>query len=129
MYYIIYSSYATAQFTDEQLKDLLIEARDKNDKNGVTGMLYYFNGQFVQLIEGAESTVRQLAKAIAIDPRHKLFVIIKEGMAEKRFFSEWSMGLRSIDPGNFEGVKCFKELNLDNGDHTESILFLFKLAG
>jgi hypothetical protein len=92
MYYIIYSSYATAQFTDEQLKDLLIEARDKNDKNGVTGMLYYFNGQFVQLIEGAESTVRQLAKAIAIDPRHKLFVIIKKAWQKNAFFQNGLWG-------------------------------------
>ena len=128
MYYIIYSSYAVNEFDDNRLKELLVQALEKNETLGITGMLFYFNGQFIQLIEGAETAVRQLANEIAIDPRHKHFMILKEGNAEERFFAEWSMGMKSVDPSNFEDVKSFKELNQPNGAHVGSILYLLKLS-
>jgi len=128
MYFIIYSSYASVAFDDNSLKALLIEARDKNEKTAITGMLFYFNNQFIQLIEGEETVVKELAKAIAADPRHKHFLILKEGVAESRFFPEWSMGTKSIDAKNFEDVKNFKELNQENGEHIGSILYLLKLS-
>ena len=128
MYFIIYSSYATIAFDDASLKVLLIEAREKNEKIGVTGMLFYFSGQFIQLIEGEERVVRQLAQIIAADPRHKHFSVLKEGVAESRFFPEWSMGSKSVDPKNFEDVKNFKELNKRNAEHIKSMLYLLKLS-
>ena len=128
MYYLIYNSYATINFDDASLKELLVQARETNEKAGITGMLFYFTGQFIQLIEGDEVLVKQLAQTISKDPRHEHFIILKEGPTEERFFADWSMGMKSIDPKNFEDVKNFKELKQQDGQHIDSIRYLLKLA-
>jgi hypothetical protein len=127
MYYLIYSSYATIEFNDDLLKELLVHARDNNQKLAITGMLYYFDGKFIQLIEGAESTVKQLAVAIENDSRHKYFQILKDGMTSSRHFEDWSMGFKSIDPGKLSDVEKFKELNDSKGQHNSNILHLMKI--
>ena len=91
MYYLLYNSYAVKAFDDAALKELLIQSREKNRRLGITGMLFYFNGQFIQLIEGDEAAVRRLGIEIALDPRHKHFMILKEGAIEKRFFTLWAL--------------------------------------
>jgi hypothetical protein len=60
MYFLIYNSYAAVEVHDMLLKQLLIEARDKNKRLNITGMLLYFRQQFIQLIEGEENTVKML---------------------------------------------------------------------
>lgn len=111
MYYLVYNSYAAIEFGDDKLKKLLIQARDKNLRLGITGMLFYFSNQFIQLIEGDEATVKQLAVEIAEDPRHMHFIVLKEGHTDKRYFPDWSMGFKSVSPANFEDVSNFKDLN------------------
>ena len=127
MYYILYNSYAVSEFDDAALKELLIQSREKNKRLAITGMLFYFEGQFIQLIEGDDAAVRQLAIEIALDPRHKHFMILKEGAIEKRFFTDWSMGFKSIDPANFEDVHNFKELNTTGRLNAPSFLYLLEI--
>ncbi len=127
MYYILYSSYATKDFTDTELKDLLLQSQAKNARLGVTGMLFYFSGKFIQLIEGDEVTVKSLAKTIAQDSRHEYFMILKEGPIEKRFFEDWSMGFKSIDPEHFKDVANFKELNNSAGLGLSPFLYLLNI--
>lgn len=127
MYYIIYSSYASIEFNDSNLKDLLAHAREKNGRLGITGMLFYFSDKFVQLIEGEEEAVKTLAREIANDTRHKFFVILKEGPIQDRFYADWSMGFRSINPAEFTDVANFKELNGSTGLNTSVFLRLFNI--
>lgn len=127
MYYLIYSSYAAIEFNDDLLKELLIKAREKNLGLAITGMLYYFDGKFIQLIEGPEPAVRQLATEIENDPRHKHFLVLKDGNTESRYFEDWSMGFKSIDPEKLSDVEKFKELNGPDGVNTASIRHLLKI--
>ena len=127
MYYILYNSYAVSPFNDESLKELLMQAQKKNERLGITGMLFYFSGQFLQLIEGDENAVKQLGKEIAEDNRHKYFAILKEGHVENRFYKEWSMGFKSVAPENFEDVKNFRELNKVNNQNLSSFLSLLNV--
>ena len=62
MYLIIYSSYATSGFREDDLKFLLDSSRENNKKRSITGMMLYFDGKFLQLIEGEEQEVKQLYK-------------------------------------------------------------------
>jgi hypothetical protein len=127
MYYIIYSSYATQPFDDERLKDLLIQSRDKNSSIGITGMLFYFDDKFIQLIEGEEQVVKELSDKIAKDNRHEYFVILKEGEIVDRYFADWSMGFKSIDPNNFVAVEQFKDLNSSTNLETNSFVYLMNI--
>lgn len=127
MYYLVYNSYAATEFGDDKLKKLLIQARDKNLRLSITGMLFYFSNQFIQLIEGDESTVKKLAAEIAEDPRHMHFIILKEGPIEKRHFPDWSMGFKSVSPANFEDVSNFKDLNGAVAQDKSKFLSLLKM--
>ena len=127
MYYLIYSSYAAQEFNDESLTQLLMQAREKNKRLGITGMLVFFTGNFIQLIEGEEHAVRQLGIEISQDTRHKHFMILNDGLIDNRFFSDWSMGFRSVNPENQHAVECFKELNSPDKKNISSFLYLLSL--
>ena len=72
MVFLVYVSSAVKLFSDEELVQLLEASRENNSKIGVTGMLLYKEGNFMQLIEGPEESVRSLHAKISIDPRHSV---------------------------------------------------------
>jgi len=127
MYYIIYSSYTSLPFNDEALRTLLVKAREKNQQMGVTGMMLYFDGKFIQLIEGDEKTVKQLYETIFDDPRHDRNIILREGVTETRFFSEWSMSFKSISPEELIAVDGYKDLKAPGGINSSAAMRLFKI--
>ncbi len=99
LYRLVYASSATQPFSTSQLTALLEHARAANHERGITGMLLYKDGSFIQLIEGVEHQLRALYAKIALDPRHHRLDLVFEGPAENRLFYEWSMGFRDLaDP-------------------------------
>jgi len=127
MYYLIYSSEAAIEFKDEDLKQLLFKSQENNGLNGITGMLYFFNSIFIQLIEGEEQAVKKLYVTIRKDIRHKDVMTIKESTTEKRFFNAWSMGFKSILPEDAKTVKYFNEVNKKSNQNSTATMDLFKL--
>ena len=99
-YYVVYVSSASQPFSKAALLDLLEKARSKNSSLGVTGMLLFKDGNFMQVLEGEQETVKNLAKTIERDPRHKDFTLLVQGTSEQRFFSDWSMGFRDLGDTN-----------------------------
>jgi hypothetical protein len=97
MYYMIYRSVATDSPNEASLLKMLEWAREANAKRGVTGMLLYQNGRYMQMLEGEEATVRELFDKISRDPRHHLVKIVASGTTAKRHFNDWSMGFRDMD--------------------------------
>ena len=49
---IIYVSSATELFTSETLRDLLAVSRRNNAARGISGILLYWDGNFLQYLEG-----------------------------------------------------------------------------
>jgi Sensors of blue-light using FAD len=99
MYRLVYCSAARALFSKPDLLDLLSKARTKNLRLGITGMLLYKDGNFLQLLEGERSAVKQLFVQIASDPRHSGSIVIEEEESPQRVFEDWSMGFRDLsDP-------------------------------
>jgi hypothetical protein len=92
----IYSSAASNKFREDDLPELLKKAQSANEGLGITGMLVYINGNFLQVIEGAEASVDELFAKISKDPRHKrIFVIVREPVTS-RSFGDWSMGYEAL---------------------------------
>ncbi|MGI4803590.1 MAG: BLUF domain-containing protein [Janthinobacterium lividum] len=111
MYFLIYSSYAIVDFTHDNLKDLLIQARGKNKSLDITGMLLYLEGKFIQFLEGEEEKVKALYNEIYHDVRHQSVVILKDSHSENRLFADWSMAFSSVTPEELASQEGFKKLN------------------
>ncbi len=73
------------------LKDIVSVAHRRNPENGITGVLFYENGHFIQAIEGETSAVRAMFDRIKADPRHRnMRVLIDQDIAE-RSFPNWAI--------------------------------------
>ena len=92
MLQLIYASAAVKPFTPEELKTLLEKARKKNSSVGISGMLLYHTGSFLQVLEGPEAAVKTLFKVIEKDPRHTSVRILFRDGVETPEFEDWSMG-------------------------------------
>lgn len=72
-------------------------ARAYNEKQGITGILCYGNGQFLQCIEGKKSQVLALQERIFADKRHKnVKVLLLQAISERSFF-DWRMRLLFLE--------------------------------
>ena len=87
------------------LMGILETARIKNEKLGVTGMLLYKGGNFMQMLEGKKEDVLALFDTILLDRRHYGVVKISACEIEYRNFSNWSMGFKNMDDN--EGLPDF----------------------
>ena len=65
MFNVVYWSNAARPFTDGELFEMLACWREKNERFGITGLLLYKEGAFIQTLEGEEAPVRALYAAIA----------------------------------------------------------------
>ena len=93
---LVYASAALHSFTPKELTDLLAKARKNNQALGVSGLLLYHGGSFLQVLEGEEPVVDALFEKIAKDPRHNRCMVIKRSPIQSRRFADWSMGFVEV---------------------------------
>ncbi|MCH8488783.1 MAG: BLUF domain-containing protein [Oceanicaulis sp.] len=74
-----------------ELASILEVSARRNPVLGVTGVLIYERGRFVQLLEGPAASVDALLDDIEMDVRHGLFQILWRTPADSRMFERWSM--------------------------------------
>ncbi|WP_262922212.1 BLUF domain-containing protein [Hymenobacter sp. 5414T-23] len=107
MYQLIYMSTATRLMTDEELQALLEQARLNNVKYGITGLLLYHEGRFMQLIEGPADVVYKLYRHIEQDERHADTAKLAEKEVETRSFPDWSMAFWPVQSEDLSNVSGF----------------------
>jgi hypothetical protein len=105
---IIYVSRASAPLPLE-LKDILTWSREHNRVLGVTGVMGFIDGLYLQCLEGEASVVNTLFKRIEQDSRHSTLKILVNKPVSERAFPGWSMGLLTW---NDETKKIFQKFNL-----------------
>jgi hypothetical protein len=98
VFQFVYVSSAIVLFTDHDLQGLLEVSRRRNAESGLTGLLLYVNGNFIQLLEGEKEAVFATRDRIASDSRHRGMIVLLEDFSEKRDFPDWSMGFEALDP-------------------------------
>ncbi len=96
MIYQMYVSAATELMDAEALAEVLRVSRRNNTAVGITGMLLYREGTFIQVLEGAEDAVETTLQRIERDPRHRGLIRLIGGPLEERLFGEWSMGFNDL---------------------------------
>ena len=102
MYFLVYVSAAVTWFSESELRTLLTSARFRNEHAGITGMLLYKDGNFMQALEGPEPAVRALYKRIEADRRHGGLVVLDCGTQRSRQFASWNMAFHDISHGRGE---------------------------
>jgi hypothetical protein len=97
MWSITYMSTEVAPFTRSQLYDLLTASRKKSARLGVTGLLLYKGGIFIQTIEGDDDAVTDLYESIRSDARHRDVTTVFSGRVPAAKFPNWTMGFRDLN--------------------------------
>jgi hypothetical protein len=90
---IVYVSSATHELTTQELEDLLVEARELNRVNGITGVLLHSDGNFMQYFEGTRDAVDETYLRIIASSKHKDLIELMNGPIAERRFGAWKMGL------------------------------------
>ena len=91
---LIYSSRAAREMTVNDLEQILGVSRARNALAGITGLLLYRDGIFLQCLEGGEMAVRETYARIQRDPRHNRLLHLIEERIEQRSFPDWAMEFR-----------------------------------
>lgn len=120
---LVYVSAASKPMDEGDLLELLRQSRRNNERDGVSGLLLYAGGRFMQALEGEQETVLALYRRIAMDARHaRVTTLIKFAIPE-RSFAEWSMGFANIDAIETEdrtGFSPFLRPTLDDPAYLDS---------
>lgn len=91
MFCLVYSSTASPAFGKTQIQEMLEKARAHNRGDNITGCLLYYNGEFLQYLEGNQIKVLQLFDKIKTDPRHQNIQLISHDHIDARQFEKWEM--------------------------------------
>jgi FAD-dependent sensor of blue light len=111
MLQIVYTSTANQEFSPADLEWLLTSARARNKVIGVTGMLVFHHGTFLQALEGEKRAVNEIFASIRGDGRHRDVTILHRGSGlEQRVFGHWSMGFADVG-GAADLLRGFMQLN------------------
>ncbi len=93
---IAYTSSAVPGLTEASLEHLLTRARRNNEVLGVSGVLLFHDGSFLQYFEGPPEAVRQVYERIQRSPMHRDIIELIRGPIEERSFSNWLMGFTRV---------------------------------
>ena len=111
---INYLSQAAPNFSSIDLLSLLEQCQTNNRKLGLTGLLIFGNGTFLQVIEGEDHIVDALMEKISKDRRHTNFQILATFPIEERHYSDWSMGFEKLTEQTISEVPNLKNFTLSD---------------
>jgi hypothetical protein len=88
----MYCSRAVPGVDLEELSAVLRQSRVNNARIGITGMLCFSEGLFIQVLEGGRGPVNALYAKLIADPRHQDVVLLVYEEIHERRFAGWTMG-------------------------------------
>jgi len=106
---LLYVSRAVEKDSADVIESILESSRSHNLGNGITGVLCYGGGVFLQAIEGGRSAVNTLYNHIATDERHTDVVLLHYEEIEERRFGGWTMGQVNLSKLNTSIVLKYSE--------------------
>lgn len=93
---LMYASRANPAVDQDELIAILRKSKANNPSLGVTGVLCFSEGIFLQALEGGRSAVNKLYNRIATDSRHTQVELLSYEEIGERRFAGWSMGQVNI---------------------------------
>lgn len=111
--------------TEEELEELRRQSTTNNQNRGVSAILIYASGCFLQVLEGILVNLKVLFEKISEDPRHKDIRLLFFKRATSRIFPAWSFGAFGLDRHKQlefeyldEILRCFESSGLEGLDHS-----------
>ena len=101
MHAIAYVSAASWNLPDEQIERIVAESRRLNTLNGITGVLLYCDGNFMQYFEGDKDAVMETFERIRASESHYQINELMNQPILEREFADWAMGLSRPGPDEF----------------------------
>lgn len=89
---LMYASRAVPSIDHDELNAILRQSKHNNPQHGITGLLCFSGGIFIQTLEGGRSAVNRLYGRITADPRHTDVVLLSYDEIGERRFAGWAMG-------------------------------------
>jgi len=84
--------------SEQELGAILESSVRHNQLNGITGMLLFYRGGFLQVLEGEALQVQETYSRICGDKRHCDILTLSSSEIPRRHFENWSMGYKYVDP-------------------------------
>ncbi len=106
---LLYVSRAVQNNNADAIEAILQASRTHNLHNGITGILCYGGGIFLQAIEGGRGAVNALYSHIIEDPRHTDVVLLHYEEISERRFGGWTMGQVNLSKLNTSIVLKYSE--------------------
>ena len=99
IYELLYVSVSTQSLTGQPtgvVPQIARQARKKNSRLGITGLLIFDGERFCQHLEGEADRVLSLFDCIKIDSRHSGCQVLYQGNISQRKFARFSMGYATV---------------------------------
>ena len=136
LYSLTYVSSATMSFSQEQLKALLDVCIANNRRDGITGILLYKDGNFMQVMEGPQDVLLRTLARMENDTRHSGIIVLLQGHQRDRQFPDWSLAYRDLGDGSGKPTGYSEFMNTPlTGDEfakdpsrAQRLLMMFKQA-
>ncbi|TAG27678.1 MAG: BLUF domain-containing protein [Burkholderiales bacterium] len=106
---LLYVSRLADPSKPEVIDGILSDSRKHNPELGITGILCYGAGIFLQAIEGGRGQVSELYNHICKDKRHKDVVLLDFQEIQERRFGGWTMGQVNLAKLNTSIVLKYSE--------------------
>ncbi|MBY6065676.1 BLUF domain-containing protein [Leisingera aquaemixtae] len=88
---IVYLSSAARALSDSDIETILATARQRNAQDGITGLMLFHDGSFLQVLEGPRAAVEACYARIVSNQRHHQIARMSSKDVDSRIFSEWEM--------------------------------------
>jgi len=93
MHMMMYISDYVGDYQDmpRDFRKILVAARTNNPLVGVTGVLFFDQHKFIQILEGEKEPLHELVDKIKLDPKHTNFKLLMDCEIARRELSDWNM--------------------------------------
>lgn len=133
---IVYVSSAVKLLSLDEIQNLLARARERNGRYGVTGVLLYIGGNFMQYIEGPADGLDIIYRLIQAHELHSGIIEVSRESISERQFDGWSMAFQSREfegyvgqPGERNLIDLIREMPADNPGAARIVLRSFWESG
>lgn len=104
---LVFTSKETTPMTELMLMELLTKSRKNNVRDGITGVLLYREGTFLQVLEGYADKVHTTFSRVLRDNRHHAIKVLLEKPITEWKFRGYAMGFNRLSSSSSLGLEGF----------------------
>jgi Sensors of blue-light using FAD len=108
----VYMSTAIGVLRADELDRIYLRANSANARAGITGLMLFHDGVFLQVLEGPAASVAALMEKIRRDRRHGNLVVLESGAVAERSFANTPMhfiAARNLSAGEKQAFTALRQ--------------------